>query len=619
MKVTKILEIINTGNRRFSEEEIRECIKKTATKLETTEDEIFDSILEYFENYIIDLNFVNGKFSEKFDDQSSFGPSDEDQEYLKKNFRKTVIYKYPIFDEFSVIPHKFKNQKYWVINRQLKTEIPHLENTHWTNQTLSYARNNITAKHIVKCIVKPLFEKGLFGSAKNITVVDATGNIGMDSITFGLEKFVKKVYTYEILSNVYEMLWQNIKLYGLDYKMHISNKRFDYDSTVLNNALVMIDPPYESGNNSGNFNLSIDNKPIYYVVEDILNKGARCVILSMPKTYKYNLDFAKKYNQHVVVYQMGKINNKLFLIVHSNQENDGILPPFGSFTEIHQDETKKLWNGQQDHYQCSSTRITASQTLIKQFQTQPVNLKISYDSKVQILKKIFGKDLVYSKDSKVDIQKTLEKHLNTKEDDDKWGFGKSVNTFSKKNINLIRHLPSNISSYCDIGCGTGSDMEAMHKKFNIQKSYCVDIKDQRVHSSGSFVNAKDLLKLDPQQVISLFHTIHHIDPMYLGGSLKSYMTQIYNLLQPGGFLLIKDHDVRSFEQAANVDFEHLSYTVSYWKNSLNELLKHYDTIEPMTYYSKARVLKDCTDIGFKVLWEGEMSKLTYIYGAVLKK
>ena len=76
-----------------------------------------------------------------------------------------------------------------------------LENINWTNQTLSYARNDIIGKHIINCIVKPLYNQGLFG--KNLVIVDATSSIiGADSITFAFRKnLLSSVISYEILTD----------------------------------------------------------------------------------------------------------------------------------------------------------------------------------------------------------------------------------------------------------------------------------------------------------------------------------------------------------------------------------------------------------------------------------
>ncbi len=302
-----------------------------------------------------DFTDIAQLYDKNIDDQAKNIVKFADQEYLSIDFTKKVVFRFPIFDENSYIPPVFEKQKYYQIQKRIREELPKLENINWTNQTLSYARSNIVGKHIIECIIAPLYRKGLFGREGRIRsplkVVDATGNIGADSILFAMERFVSSVKVYEILPNVYDMLVNNIHLYGMDKKIQALNKRFDYD--VPKNSLVMIDPPYEADNNRGNFNLSIDNMPIYYVAQKVLDAGAACVILSMPRTYKYNTKFALDHDQHVSVYQMGKINNKMYLVCKlSDAERIGLVN--FNYTLVTTDETQKMWNGKVNAYKCKS-------------------------------------------------------------------------------------------------------------------------------------------------------------------------------------------------------------------------------------------------------------------------
>jgi hypothetical protein len=314
-----------------------------------------------------DFTDMTENYDVNTDDQTKNIVKFADQEYLSIDFTKKVVFRFPIFDESSYIPHVFGKQKYYQVQKYIREQLPKLKDINWTNQTLSYARSNIVGKHIIECIIYPLYRKGLFGREGNaigtttqrveraalspLKVVDATGNIGADSILFAMERYVSSVKVYEILPNVYDMLVNNIHLYGMNKKIQALNKRFDYD--VPKNALVMIDPPYEADNNRGNFNLSIDSMPIYYVAQKILDAGAACVILSMPRTYKYNTKFAIDHNQHVSVYQMGKINNKMFLICRlSDAERIGLIN--FNYTLVTTDETQKMWNGKVNAYKCKS-------------------------------------------------------------------------------------------------------------------------------------------------------------------------------------------------------------------------------------------------------------------------
>jgi hypothetical protein len=327
-----------------------------------------------------DFTDMTEKYDISTDDQTKNIVKFADQEYLSIDFTKKVVFRFPIFDESSYLPPVFGKQKYYQVQKYIREELPKLENVNWTNQTLSYARSNIVGKHIIECIIYPLYKKGLFGREGRgnspMKVVDATGNIGADSILFAMERFVSSVKVYEILPNVYDMLVNNIHLYGMNKKIQALNKRFDYD--IPKNSLVIIDPPYEADNNRGNFNLSIDNMPIYYVAQKILDAGASCVILSMPRTYKYNTKFALDHNQHVSVYQMGKINNKMFLVCRlSDAERIGLIN--FNYTLVTTDETQKMWNGKVNAYKCKSESKFNNNSNIDKTQTSQWRLVLPRD------------------------------------------------------------------------------------------------------------------------------------------------------------------------------------------------------------------------------------------------
>lgn len=294
-------------------------------------------------------HFTDGNLDVNVDDQLTVVVPFNKQEYMNRDFTKIVHSRFPRLTDSSYRSRKFGWKPYWAIQRDIDNSLK--EGVNWTNQTLSYARTEIVGKHMISCIINPLVDQNLFGE-NIINVVDATSNIGADSITFGLEYFVNKVYSYEIYEPSFKMLQNNIKLYKLEDRIFPINKRFDYDITRLNNALVVIDPPYESSYNTtlSNFNLSIDTTPIHNVAQKCLDAGARCVLLSMPKTYKYNRTFAEHYDQHVTAYQMGKKNNKLFLVMRNE---DGLrlnLPQF-KFYRIVSAGTKN-YDGTNNPYKC---------------------------------------------------------------------------------------------------------------------------------------------------------------------------------------------------------------------------------------------------------------------------
>jgi len=319
-----------------SEDTIKSCITDTANKLNVNESVVIDNIIGDADNIIsskITGNFVYKDYDINVDDQHEITVGFSEQEYMNRDFTKLLRFRFPTLDENSEIPATFKYQRWWDINKSITDRLQSLRESNWTNQTLSYTRDSAIAKHIINCIIEPLYSKGLFGNVP-ITIIDATANIGGDAIAFALEKFIGKVIAYEISESTYEMLRNNIRLYGLENKIDSKNIRFDYN--VPEDSLVIIDPPYESAYNENfkSFNLSIDSTPIYNVAKMCLDKGAKCVLLTMPKTYRYNAKFAIINHQNVTSYQMGTKNNKIFAVMRSDDGDKLKLHNFSSYKVV---------------------------------------------------------------------------------------------------------------------------------------------------------------------------------------------------------------------------------------------------------------------------------------------
>ncbi len=328
-------------------------IRQNQVLRSTTEDVL--SVLVLYINY--DFTSVNESYDVTVDDQLSQKIESSQQEHMHRSYN--IYSRFPTLDRESYTPH---NKLSWEAQKDIFGNL--VKNINWTDRTVSYMRGNIAGKHIINCIIRPLYNKGLFdvirqnvsGNAKEkmmyrspIKVVDATANIGGDSITFGLEKIVSSVTAYEIDTTTYKMLQNNINLYGLSKRIVPLNKRFDYK--IPKGSFVIIDPPYESVYNVDNFNLSIDKMPIYAVAEKCLQAGAKCVMLSMPRSYKYNMKYALDHNQHVTVYQIGKVNNKMFLIM---RKEDGEKLRLNNFTyhKVIPDPAAKTMKGRPNFYKC---------------------------------------------------------------------------------------------------------------------------------------------------------------------------------------------------------------------------------------------------------------------------
>ena len=245
----------------------------------------------------------------------------KEEKYKSKDYVKNVMSTIPRFTKGSFIPLKFKGMKPEEINEILFRTFK--EGINFDNKTVSYGRRDLASKRLWNLVLSEL---------PNIKVyVDATSNIGCDTINLALIPSIENVIAYEMQKNVFDMLQANIKLYGLEDKITAKCCKFDYK--IPKGCAVIVDPPFEIANNADHFNLSIEAKPMYAVVEDILNAGALYVIIGMPIIYKYNAVYASEKKHNVKVYIHSGRRYK-FLVINRAQFKPEVYEIVGKHKKV---------------------------------------------------------------------------------------------------------------------------------------------------------------------------------------------------------------------------------------------------------------------------------------------
>jgi len=130
----------------------------------------------------------------------------------------------------------------------------------------------------------------------------------------------------------------------------------------------------------------------------------------------------------------------------------------------------------------------------------------------------------------------------------------------------------NVGIYIDYGCGGGKSMGDFIELLHPSKSYCVDIEDfrnQKYKDICEFVKNPNIEVCDKKftnnsvDLISAMQSLHHVSFDSDNGSfhsrLECVIDQLTDKLKPGGYLLIREHDVRSKKDVYPVIFEHLVY------------------------------------------------------------
>lgn len=166
-----------------------------------------------------------------------------------------------------------------------------------------YSITNYVEADIISNLIK-----NLFIDTNNLSILDGTGGIGGNTISFG--KFFNSVTSIEINTNRYEMLKNNIKLFNLQNVKLLNLNSIDYlFSNYEKYNIYFFDPPWGGLDYKKNINLKLkmNNFSLNLIVDKLKELTTNKVLL-----YKlpFNYDFTE-FNSHD--YKLYKIN-KYYII-----------------------------------------------------------------------------------------------------------------------------------------------------------------------------------------------------------------------------------------------------------------------------------------------------------------
>lgn len=148
---------------------------------------------------------------------------------------------------------------------------------------------------------------------------------------------------------------------------------------------------------------------------------------------------------------------------------------------------------------------------------------------------------------------------------------------------LGKRIPTDkFTSMLDIGCGDGMITLAVAQRLNITDVNCLEIidgttPDIQYYKPGDEINRQF-------DLITAFFSLHHIQ------DLDAMAQKIYDLLAPGGLLVIKEHDCWDPADAMLVDIEHSIFLHMEGKPITDDHVYHYknyyaydDVFDAFTY------------------------------------
>lgn len=154
-----------------------------------------------------------------------------------------------------------------------------------------------------------------------ITITDATANNGGNSIAFGL-KF-KKVNSVEINKNEFDILNNNINVYGLKNIKTYNNNYLDVYNK-LKQDVVFIDAPWGGRDykKHKNLKLYIGKKSLLEVI-DMLKGKCKAIVCKVPFNYDfYSLFKYGKYTKKIHLYIFKKY--VIFVMLDRTPENSNL-------------------------------------------------------------------------------------------------------------------------------------------------------------------------------------------------------------------------------------------------------------------------------------------------------
>ena len=186
--------------------------------------------------------------------------------------------------------------------------------------------------------------------------------------------------------------------------------------------------------------------------------------------------------------------------------------------------------------------------------------------------------------------------------------------FNRTIMNILDKMNES-SSVMDYGCGDGYTLKYFEDK--VKDIICVDIDDYRSHMKNSqfiknsHISSIDTIDNNSIDLLIALQSLHHIefedDKTDFYDRITPIIQSIVNKIKPGGYLLIREHDVKNTKDLYPVLFEHLLYDLMELKDksmSIEEVKKwvqSYHIKHKGWYFSKQFLQGVLEDAGMELV------------------
>lgn len=166
-----------------------------------------------------------------------------------------------------------------------------------------------------------------------------------------------------------------------------------------------------------------------------------------------------------------------------------------------------------------------------------------------------------------------------------------IELFGQQFKYFITKYQRKFNKYLDVGCGNGRKAVQLGRKLGIAKDkiYGIDIPsfdEQDDWGRDKSITFKAIKESEPYpfpdahfSLITVIMVLHHVK------DLKHTLREIYRVLEPGGILVIKEHDCFNYADVMLADVEHCMYNLVYAKKvNRNFRCKGYATYYNWIYW-----------------------------------
>jgi SAM-dependent methyltransferase len=439
----------------------------------------------------------------------------------------------------------------------------------WAMSTTKQA--NGTYQEVLRHLVK------LHLSPEICTITDATAHIGGNTINFARGFY--HVNAVEIDPLYHELLINNVAAYGLkNVTSYFGNYLLLRDK--IKQDVLFIDPWWgEDHKQHEKIDMKLGEVPVGKIVDHAMSNETKVVILKLPLAA--DLDAILNNLSVKIIHSIVLITSyQLVFIMPTSASYEKIITVKDAVRGPRDIEYLNTNVGRAGKY---STRSEDYVSPTSNIQIRTIAQKGNADELARLVKFLgkyvsvdgrrFGTliSMMHKKDTEVFDMICPRLTANRNEADRGKGQAENLYHAYLRAARIFKITPP--QNYLDIGCGNGVITTYFGKMIEAENIYGVDPVEQKP-LEGIVITKGTAEKLpypdNNFDFITALVSLHHIK------DLDTAVKELYRVMKPGGYLLIKEHDCWNAMDAMMVDLEHSIFIHCLEKRPIDdEIVYHY--------------------------------------------